>query len=199
MKKCFCVSLALLVVFCAHFASASAAATTGNVKSTPFSKCLLKPSPVRDLQMIVNGCERKPRCSLKQGKQATIRFKFVSDRDYLRPEKVIYGVLNNGSEAAQGALEVAFGKKEPLCSKLSGDFGPGGCEKGGIKAGAEYTFEDSFPVLETYPKIQLTVRYIVREEKPRNTDKPLDRKQKSNWKLHPSETLFCIRIPVRIV
>lgn len=188
----FCVSM-LLCTFIALLEPVSAA------KNGPFSKCLLKASPVRDLFVKVSNCDKKARCPLKQGQTASISFKFTSDRDYLRPEKVIYGVLNNGSDAAQGALEVPFGKKELLCGKLRGKFGDGGCEKGGLKAGAEYEFEDSFPVLQEYPKISLTVRYIVREERPRNSNKPLERKQKSNWKLHPSETLFCIRIPVTIV
>lgn len=187
----------LLLLLLALAAGGVSAAAPGG-RSSPHSKCLLKASPVRDLFLKVSGCEKKSRCPLKQGTVITISLRFQADRDYQRPEKVIYGVLNNGSEAAQGALEVPFGKREPICAKLRGSFGTGGCAEGGLKAGQTYEYEDSFSVLETYPKIPLTVRYIVREERPRSTSKPLDRKQKSNWKLHPSETLFCLRIPVVI-
>ena len=95
--------------------------------------------------------------------------------------------------------QVDFNLTQKFVCRFTGDFADGkSCKEGGLQKGNTYTFVDMIEVLPEYPKIALTARFILREENARGSTKPLDRKQKANWRIHPGNSVFCLRIPVVI-
>lgn len=55
--------------------------------------------------------------------------------------------------------------------------------------GESYVHNSLFPVMNSVPRIELTVRYIIRE-------KLGPQRKKSNWRDHPGTIFACVEIPV---
>lgn len=79
--------------------------------ATAYSKCLLKPTNVKIESLEIENCNSKKRCTIRQGTKAKIVIKFIADQDYKNVERAIYGIMNNGTDNAQDAVEVPFGKR----------------------------------------------------------------------------------------
>ena len=64
-------------------------------------------------------------------------------------------------------------------------------EENNLIPGEVYTHNSLFPVMNSVPRISLTVVYIIRE-------KLGPQRKKSNWKTFPGKTFVCIEIPVQL-
>ena len=98
--------------------------------------------------------------------------------------KVVSGIIGNNIEMPYGSPVAAntFTFHERTGKSISQ-------EDNSLVPGELYVHNSLFPVMNSVPRIQLTVRYIIREKVG------LQRK-KSNWKDHPGTIFACVEIPV---
>ncbi|KAG5674159.1 hypothetical protein PVAND_004143 [Polypedilum vanderplanki] len=117
-------------------------------------------------RVTVTDCdESQERCILKKGTNATITIDFELDVETENEVKAVcFGKL--------GALEVPFKLPNPNACKDSGLECP-------LKKNVAYTYEASFPILKVYPKVNVDVKYELKNKENKN--------------------IVCVLVPVKIV
>lgn len=98
----------------------------------------------------VNGCaEDATECVLKRNTNVTISVDFTPNKDIKKIETIVHGIIMN--------LPVPFPLPQPDACKNSGLTCP-------LKAGAEANYKASFPVLKSYPKVKVDVKWELKNE-----------------------------------
>lgn len=126
-------------------------------------------------RMEVSGClSSHERCSLIRGTNHTVIFTFQPNEEFLgRTDFRVYGVFEKFS--------VPYGKKANACSGAkTSDDGTECNTLGGFILNREYKHTSQFSVSNNYPKIQLSVRFVM-----------YDRRSKKN--------MMCLEVPVEIM
>ncbi|XP_074598332.1 uncharacterized protein LOC141853033 [Brevipalpus obovatus] len=118
-------------------------------------------------------------------------FIFESSLSIPKAELTIGAILDPDGGPGGRPLEVAYGRPEDACKLLNGTR----CEKEAIEKGEIYKLKAIFDVPGGIPKISLKVRFLLRETMTRK----LSRAQKTNWRKHPGNIIFCVLLPAVVV
>ncbi|VVC93421.1 ecdysteroid-regulated 16 kDa protein-like [Leptidea sinapis] len=150
MKQCNMLSLISLTVLLA------------SVNAKFYTDCGSKLASVQD--MTVSGCSPDAKeCVLKRNSNATFSIDFTPAADTKTLETVVHGIIMD--------LPVPFPLPQPDACKDSGISCP-------LKAGQPAKYKTTLPVLRSYPKVRVNVKWELQNEK--------------------GEDLVCLLIPARI-
>jgi len=108
------------------------------------------------LEVRVNDCEDSP-CRLKKGSETTIQFDFKTDKPYEKLATSVFGGI--------GIIRVPFRGVHGVnaCKDISRKRdGKKGCP---LEANEVYTYSNTFPILKSYPALNVNVQYGLNDEK----------------------------------
>ncbi|XP_068629124.1 ecdysteroid-regulated 16 kDa protein-like [Battus philenor] len=127
-----------------------------------YSDCGSKLATIQ--KVAVSGCsENAKECILKRNTNVTINLEFTPEKDIKSVETEVHGVIMN--------LPVPFPLPQPDACKDTGLTCP-------LKAGQSVSYKSTLPVLKSYPKVTVDVKWELKNEN--------------------DEDLICILIPAKI-
>jgi len=104
----------------------------------------------------VSDCDDPP-CTLRKGTDVTVEFDFISDKDYTEVVNSVFGGI--------GIIRVPFRDvhmKDACKDIVKKSDGTPGCP---LAAGEEYTYKNTFPIIKSYPAVNVNVQYGINSGK----------------------------------
>jgi len=117
----------------------------------PFQNCGSPKGKVFNLTL--TPCPPGPKCVIKRGENITMQLEFTPNEDSNGLTAVVHGLI--------GPLPVPFPLPQPDACKSSGITCP-------VQTGKNYKYYTTLPVLESYPKIRVTVQLELQDDQKKD-------------------------------
>jgi len=137
------------------------------------------------------------RCPLFLGSSVNLTLKFTPETSLsglLGIERVIMAKMPTTVRGKALELDKPYGTAVPINNQTVHDLTGKTLsqESNQLVVNDAYTHTTLFPVTNSVPKSNMTLRYILREKVPGNGRK------RSDWKSHPGTLFACLEIPVEV-